>query len=143
MNQLQKDKFAACYKVILSLAPFYNGTNSETERAFMETTVGAAIFYLPTVKVVHFTGMVSEEVARGGKSSQEHLYPRKVSGRALLSNPPATFDEFVEVCNDKYLRYNLTTSEENKRLIPFQKVDVFVSPMEAYACADIKLVQLG
>jgi len=143
MNQSQKDKFAACYKIILSLSPFYNGTDSETERAFMETTVGAAIFYLPSNKALHFTGLISEKVAMGGKSSQEHLYPRKVSGRALLSNPPATFDEFVDECNGKYLRYNLTTSEENKRLIPFQKVDVFVTPMEAYACADIKLVQLG
>lgn len=140
MNQKNQDKFAACYKVILSLAPFYNGTNSETERAFMETTVGAAIFYLPTVKVVHFTKMVSEEVARGGKSTQEHLYPRKVSGRALLTNPPSTFDEFVDICNDKYLRYNLTTAEENKRLVPFQKADVFVSPEQSYAHAGIVLV---
>jgi hypothetical protein len=140
MNQKNYDKFVACYKVILSLAPFYNDTNSEAERAFMETTVGAAIFYLPSAKAVHFTGMISEEVACGGKSSQEHLYPRKVSGRALLMDPPATFDEFVSLCNNKYLRYNLTTKAENKRLVPFQKVDVFVSPEQSYAHAGIVLV---
>ena len=142
MNQSQKDKFAACYKIVLSLAPIYVEA-SDTERAFMETTVGAAIFYLPSNKAEHFTGFISEEVAKGGKSTQEHLYPRKVSGRQLLLSPPSTFDEFVDECNTKFLRYNLTTSVENRRLVAFQKADVFVSPEHSYESANVRLVRAG
>ncbi len=142
MNNKARDKFISCYKMVLALSPLYNGTDNETERAFMETTIGAAIFYLPTQKAIHFTGYVSEEVLNGGKAIKEHLYPRKVSGSSLLSNPPATLEEFIKVCNDKYLSYNFTTATENKRLVPYQKMSEFVSPETSYELAKITLVKI-
>ena len=113
---------------------------TDAQKQFIETTIGAALFYLPANKSQHFTGCVSEEYLNGGKECKEHLYPRKYSARQLLINPPADIDELIDICNHKYLQYNITTPAENRRLLPYQKVDTFVSPEHSYAAAGITLV---
>ena len=123
------------------LAPLYKDA-SEAQKQFFETTIGAAIFYLPTAKVEHFTGMISEEAKRTGERVKEHLYPRKWSGQQLLLNPPQCLEELVWDVNTKYLTYNYTTKEENSRLRPHQKVGVFVSPEASYEAAGITLTTM-
>ncbi len=118
---------------------------SEAQKQLIETTVGAAIFYLPASKKVHFTGMISHGAlsALPKAPTKEHLYPRRVSAKNLLTNPPGTLEEMIEELNTKYMCYNLTTKEENKRLIPYQKVNTFVSPEESYRLAGITLVKVA
>ena len=139
MKKAQSEKFEAFYALVQSLHTTYVFA-TDAQKQFIETTVGAALFYLPSNKKQHFTGQFSEEALAGDENVQEHRYPRKYSARQLLTNPPASLDELIEVCNTMYLTYNITTKAENKRLVPYQKVDTFVSPEHSYKQAGIKLV---
>ena len=140
MKASSLEKYQAFFDMVNNLQVVYM-TGTDAQKQLIETTIGAAIFYLPASKRVHFTGMISEgAVAALPKApTKEHLYPRRVSARNLLSNPPATLEAMIEELNTKYMCYNLTTKEENKRLIPYQKVDTSVSPEDSYEKAGIVL----
>jgi hypothetical protein len=141
MKQTTLEKFKIFYQTVKQLAPLYRDS-SAPQKQFLETTVGAAIFYLPTIKAEHFTGQISEEAKRTGEHVQEHLYPRKWVAQQLLLNPPESEAECIWDMNSKYLTYNLTTKAENRRLVPHQKVDVFVSPTRSYELANITLTDM-
>ena len=115
--------------------------NADPEaKPFYETTIGAAIFYLPQSKALHYTGMISEAAVETGSHCKEHLFPRKIRAEALLTEPPETVEELVDVCNRLYLRYNITTSAENTRLKQYQRADTFTDPESAYKLAAITLI---
>jgi hypothetical protein len=66
------------------------------QKAFIETMVGAAIWYIPKPRNA-WTGFVSIEAIKSfhpssniaePKFSEEHVYPRKVAARLLLVIPP-------------------------------------------------------
>jgi len=115
--------------------------NADSEaKPFYETTIGAALFYLPQSKALHYTGMISEAAVETGSHCKEHLFPRKISAEALLTSPPETIEELVDVCNRLYLQYNITTSSENSRLRQYQRADTFTSPESAYELAGVHLV---
>ena len=135
------EKFKIFYQTVLQLAPLYREA-SAPQKQFLETTMGAAIFYLPTIKDDHFTGMISEEAKQTGQYVQEHLYPRKWVAQQLLLNPPLSEAECIWDMNHKYLTYNITTKAENRKLVPHQKVGVFVSPEVSYELAGITLVSI-
>ena len=90
----------------------------------------------------NWTGYISEEALKlePKMRCEEHLYPRKWAAQQLLKNPPRSVLELQGLLN-KFLSFNITTKEENRRLVPFQKVDVFVSPEHSYAQANISLVE--
>ena len=141
MKTATYEKFKIFYQTVKQLAPLYREA-SAPQKQFLETTVGAAIFYLPTIKSEHFTGQISEEAKETGEHVQEHLYPRKWVAQQLLLNPPESEAECIWDMNSKYLTYNLTTKAENRRLVPHQKVNVFVSPAHSYELAGITLTTL-
>ena len=131
-------KFEAFLWMLQSLAPQYRQSTPE-QKAFIETTIGAALFYLPQSKDKHFTGKVSMGVVIGGRACKEHLYPRKWSAQQLLLDPPNDTQTLIALCDDMFLRYNHTTAQENKKLVPYQKTDVFTTPEEAYSQAGVLL----
>ena len=141
MKTTTLEKFKIFYQTVKQLAPLYREA-SPAQKQFLETTVGAAIFYLPTIKSEHFTGQISEEAKETGEHVQEHLYPRKWVAQQLLLNPPECEAECVWEMNNKFLTYNITTKSENRRLVPYQKVDVFVSPEHSYQMAGINLTTM-
>ena len=53
-----KNKCSALLKLIRGIQEFYFSANPE-QRRFIETTVGAAIWYLPKNNKVLFTGKIS------------------------------------------------------------------------------------
>lgn len=141
MKTTALEKFQAFYQMVNQLAPLYKDA-SEAQKQFLETTVGAAIFYLPKNKSKHFTGKISEEAKKNGERVEEHHYPRKWSAQQLLLNPPQCLEELMRDVNTKYLTYNYTTKAENSRLRDHQKVGVFVSPKASYEAAGITLTTM-
>jgi hypothetical protein len=137
------EKFEALINMIISLQPSYKNS-SDSAKDFIETTIGAAIFYLPE-KTQCWSGMISESLV-GNRSEGviEHEYPRKISAKNLLAVDWTKIDNPVEELKNlyytKYGRFNYVTKEENSKLRVFQKEGVFVSPEEAYAKCNIQLV---
>ena len=62
-NQKVKNKCEALLNLIIGIQPFYHKSNDEKKR-FIETTIGAAIFYLPKKNSVLFTGKISKEAKK-------------------------------------------------------------------------------
>lgn len=131
------------------MRPVYESA-SPRQRALLETIVGAAIWYIPK-PVRAWTGRISRgaleafhpESGNGRpRLSEEHVYPRKVAARLLLSDMSLTGETMAHQFREKYGRVHLTTSEENKAVQRHQRVGVFTSPDEAYAVAGIAFVEL-
>ncbi len=145
VNQID-EKFEACVNMIISAQSFYK-SSSGSAKDFIETTIGAAIFYLPAGKAQCWSGMVSESLAKNSSLDKvvEHQYPRKISAKNLLAvdwnkvdNP---IEELKNLYYTKYGRFNYVTKEENSKLRAFQKEGVFVTPEEAYTKCNIQLVK--
>ena len=77
-HQKVKTKCEALINLIIGIQPFYHKSNDKQKR-FIETTIGAAIFYLPKKNSVLFTGKISKEAKRKNEKSEDHLYPRKIA----------------------------------------------------------------
>lgn len=142
-------------KVILLTEDLYHkGGLTKGQIGLLQTLIGAAIWYLPGDNKLLFSGKISKgllDALESGnkevKMTEEHFYPRKVSATklfeehldALKSNP-------TESLKDLYLNefglFNLVLKTENDRLKKYQKVDVFVHPEQAYAQAEIELLDL-
>jgi len=113
-------------------------------RRFIETTIGAAIWYLPKNKELLFTGMISEKALMLGERSEEHLFPRKIAAQELLGKNWSEIKDpglhIAELFISKYGRYNYVSKAENRKLIKFQKSDVFTNPDDTYLEAGVILV---
>ena len=83
--------------MIIAMRPVYEAASPQ-QRALLETIVGAAIWYIPK-PVLAWTGQISRGALQAfhpesGNSrprlSEEHVYPRKVAARLLLSDASLT-----------------------------------------------------
>jgi hypothetical protein len=135
--------------MIIAMRPVYE-TASVQQRALLETIVGAAIWYIPK-PVRAWTGQISHGALKAfhpergharPRLSEEHVYPRKVAARILLSDIALTGETMAHQFREKYGRVHLITPEENKAVQRHQRVEVFNSPDEAYALAGISLIEL-
>jgi hypothetical protein len=135
--------------MVVAMRPVYEAA-SQQQRALLETIVGAAIWYIPK-PVQAWTGQISrgalmafhpESGNAKPRLSEEHVYPRKVAARQLLSDHSLTGESMARLFREKYGRVHLITSEENKAVQRHQRVGVFSSPDEAYALAGINFVEL-
>ena len=137
------NKCSALLKLILGIKDFYKESNDDNKR-FIETTIGAAIWYLPKNNEILFTGKISKDAILKGEKSEDHLYPRKIAATELLNYKWEDELDPVKALADlfmtKYGRYNYVSKLENKRLIKFQKSEVFETPQKSYAAAGIELV---
>ena len=142
MKQTHLDKLEALFTLLHHNSELYHNS-TPAQKQFIETTFGAALFYMPKSKKENFTGYISEEaLLHPEKRCEEHHYPRKWAAQQLLTTPPVSVDELQKLLT-KFLSYNYTTKEENRKLVPFQKVGVFVSPEHSYSEANIKLVKVS
>ena len=137
------NKCSALLKLILGIKDFYKQSNDDNKR-FIETTIGAAIWYLPKNNEILFTGKISKDAILKGEKSEDHLYPRKIAASELLNYKWEDELDPVKALADlfmtKYGRDNYVSKLENKRLIKFQKSEVFETPQKSYAAAGIELV---
>lgn len=138
-------------KMLFALAPVYFGpeTNGNQQR-LMETTIGAAIFYLPHGPK-YWTGKISrgalEELEKNPKTTltKEHQYPRKIAAKELLGHfsTKESRESLLELYENKYGKYNLVTPSENKKVSQHQKEGVFAGIDDAYRNAGIELVDIS
>ena len=139
IDQRKYSKYQAFHYLLSQLSSYYLEAD-EAGQQLLETTVGAGLFYLPSKKKLHYSGMISPESLESGKQTQEHMYPRKIAALELLNTVPETVDLLIQQCDDKYLRYHIVTPSQNKQLCPFQKVGTFISPEHSYELAGIELI---
>ena len=137
------NKCSALFNLIIGVREFYKKSNDDNKR-FIETTIGAAIWYLPKNKEILFTGKISNEAILKGEKSEDHLYPRKIAASELLNYQWEGEADPVKALADlfmtKYGKYNYVSKLENKRLIKFQKSEVFETPQKSYDNANIELI---
>ncbi|MBX7153252.1 hypothetical protein K1X84_16615 [bacterium] len=116
------------------------------QKALIETTIGAAIWYIPKMDE-SFSGLISRKVIKSFRDknpqiSEEHIYPRKVSAKELLNMGKISGDQMLHLYRTKYCKICLITPSENKQAIQFQKVNAFSSPGVVYKKAGIELVNI-
>ena len=139
-------------EIAKKLGTLYNATSATpTQQHYIETILGAGVWYLPTSKEL-WTGGISIRALKdfhpdSGLSkprlTEDHEFPRKVSAIELMHrawNDEDPSAAMLELYLNKYGRYNYITATENKVLVQFQKTHVFAKPAAAYAQAKVQLV---
>jgi hypothetical protein len=139
---------AATVRAIKSV--YIDKLNTKTQKDFVETMIGAAIWYLPQADEL-WTGMISVDALKtlqaGTKITEltkDHNYPRKCAARELLEMPDEhlTTESVLHLYKTRYGRFNFVTSEENRRLMKYQKAEMFSTPENAYSMASVTLVPI-
>ena len=139
-------------KIINSIKEIYYSSD-ENQKAFIQTIIGAAIWYIPKPKNC-WTGMISTELIKNffstdGKKikiSEEHVIPRKYAAKELLEEKQILTPEYVE---EKYLteysKLHYITSDENKKVIKYQKTSEYNKNYlsEPYEKAEINLIEIN
>jgi len=132
-------------ELVCGVQKFYQKANPDA-CSFIETTIGAAIWYLPKDHDLLFTGYISVEAVTKNERSEDHLYPRKIAAKYLLDYDWSNESEPLNHLIDRYLkrfgRYNYVSKTENKKLVKFQRHGVFTTPEDAYEKAGIKLIPM-
>ena len=127
---------------------------TDNQRQFIETMIGAAIWYMPQGNVF-WSGKISLDAARAfhpdsgtakPKLAKDRDFPRKVAAQQLLqlnwSEISDPGEELLRRYCESYGRFNLITSSENRRLMQFQKTLAFSDSTKAYQSAGIVLVEI-
>lgn len=136
-------------ETITSIRHVYRRAEKQ-QKAFIETMVGAAIWYIPKPRNA-WTGFISLEALKSfhpnsniakPKFSEEHVYPRKVAARLLLEDEGLDGNKLLELFKNKFGRLHYITPDENKAVIRFQKDSVFTEPEDAYKSAGIVLLNV-
>jgi hypothetical protein len=136
--------------VVLALRPLYQKASvTETQKEFLETIIGAAIWYLPDLPEL-FTGKMSvsardvcnKDPKQWAKLTKEHFFPRKRAGADLLQEivTELTGEEILNRYKTKYGRYNRVTKIENRALVSSQRKGM--SAEECYPGARIDLIDV-
>lgn len=114
-------KFKALWRMLAPMRPVYHSSSDQRERSFMETVVGAAVFYLPT-SVEQFSGHMSlASIAgylEGRRIVKDHIYPRKLAGRTLLESE-YSLEELVRFHHTQLAIFMYVSAEENSLLVNY------------------------
>jgi hypothetical protein len=114
-------KFTALNNLLDQIRDTYNETKEPNQRSYLEVVIGAAIFYLPSLNS-HFNGFISvaalKGYLKGERRVKDHIYPRKLAARELLSKK-LTLDELMERYHNHLATYMYITSSENSNLINY------------------------
>lgn len=116
MNKRDEDKLAKiesrCHvlsKAILAIKPIHHDANDE-QKAFLETMIGAAIWYIPKPSNA-WTGFMSVALLESfhpesgntkPRISEEHVYPRKFAARILLEDSKLTTSSLQDIFSNKF-----------------------------------------
>jgi hypothetical protein len=133
---------------------YHNEGTTEDQKGYLETIVGAALWYLPVPKEC-WTEKISVEAIRDHhpksglqepKLTKDHEYPRKIAAADLLARQAVDNgelkDELLLLYENKYGRFNYVTPHENRSLMRHQRRDAFEDPATAYRNAGIRLVKV-
>jgi len=150
-----RSRCSALVEIIRRLRPQYEDKHTTVDqRHFIETIVGAALWYLPKTGGL-WTGMISERAlsefhpdsgVQRPRLTDDHEYPRKYSAMMLMRQDWDASDpcrQLMELYGSKYGRYNMITPRENRVLVKFQKAAAFNEPEQAYKLAEISLLKIS
>jgi hypothetical protein len=132
----------------------YREITNDDEKRYIETTIGAAIYYLPHEHNRLWSGLVSEAAIKDHhpesgspkpRLTRDHFYVRKRAARDLL-NQEWRLDEqsvkrIMQLFQEKYGRFHYVTPTENSRLRQHQERDD-ATPDHAYEAAGIRLIKI-
>jgi hypothetical protein len=131
---------------------YHNRTTTEDQKGYLETIIGAALWYLPVPKEC-WTEKISVEAIRAHhpdsavqepKLTADHEYPRKIAAADLLARQAVENvelrEELLLLYLNKYGKFNYITPYENRALMRHQRRDAFENPATAYRKAGIRLV---
>ena len=148
-----KERCKTLAEMVVQVRPIYiDPSSSEDQQRFVETVIGAALWYLPEVEEC-WTGKMSVASLKSchpdlgsepPKLTKDHEYPRKLAAAELLisSEGHAESEKLFELYVTKYGRYNYVTPQENKALVQYQRKGVFGHPADAYEKAGVKLLSV-
>jgi hypothetical protein len=166
-RQLRRSRISAAQKLrercvtLAELIPrmaqvYRSDLNTANQLHFIETILGAAIWYLPSLKQQLWTGQISVQAIREchpdsgvtkPKFTEDHVIPRKYAAQELLerdwsavANVAATLEELYL---SRYGRFHYVTPRENKVLVEHQKKGVFINPETAYRNAGVQLITVS
>ena len=113
-------KLTALHAMTEAMHSWYAQASVE-EQAYLETVVGAAVFYLPQ-SVDHFGGYISLACLQGcledERRVKDHIYPRKRAGRHLLTTS-FTAAELHDLYHNELARFMYLTPSENSKMVNF------------------------
>jgi len=149
-NQIISGRCEILTEIINSLKDIYIKGN-ENQKAFIETIIGVAIWYIPKPKNF-WTGYISIEAIKSFLDktnkkptlSEEHNIPRKSATEKLLMAKGELTAEYVEKQYlSKFCKLHYVTSEKNKRAIKFQKTGVYKNSKKVYKETNIELIKIN
>lgn len=89
--------------------------------------------------------IAAEAINPKAKKCAEHFYPRQVAGWRIVEHiiryGSISKQKLIEMIN-VFCQVHYTTSDENSRLVPFQKYGIFISPEHSYREANVELVKV-
>lgn len=122
VREEEHPKFAVLKKVLQCSKSIYKDLTDPIEIAFLETIIGAAIFYLPNRVNEHFSGFISIEAIKNylktGKLVKDHILPRRRSASIAL-NSEFNLDNIEDVFHNQFASFMYVTSQENKKLVNY------------------------
>ncbi|MFC7357071.1 hypothetical protein ACFQO1_05190 [Jejudonia soesokkakensis] len=144
-----RERCIALENLINSIREYYSEeSTSKNQRAFIETIIGAAIWYLPHGKD-YWNNKVSKAAISSLRDSAEvrltrdHIYPRKDSAKKLLTDAEISLNgdgtNLKELYQKELGKYILVTPDENRRLVAIQKNHNYGKWEDAYEEAGIEL----
>lgn len=122
---------------------------TRNQKQFIETIIGAAIWYLPKNSKEFWTGYISINALKNHLSKKEakpkltedHIIPRKVAAERLLKLKIINTEIIIKRYKEEYGKFNLITPEENRKLMPFQQRGKYKGWKNAYQKAHIQLIK--
>lgn len=149
-----KERCQTLANIVREVSKIYKKPQStENQKHFIETMIGAALWYLPVVDEC-WSGKISVEAVQSFHPenntkpalTSDHEYPRKIAAADLLTRDLEATGDLAEslyhLYKNKYGRINYITPRENKALMRYQRKGVFENPTISYQKVGIKLISI-
>jgi hypothetical protein len=120
-SSILPDKVKSLVNLLGAVRDVYS-SQDETGKNFIETVIGASIFYLPHPVNECFNGYCSikalNEKIKNKRIVREHITPRKYAAREIL-DAGYMLNNFPSDFSERFRRFMYLTSEENKKTVNY------------------------
>jgi homoaconitase/3-isopropylmalate dehydratase large subunit len=117
-------------KLIIQAEKLYSDPMvTNDQKAFLETVIGAGIWYLPHSEKDFWSRRMSKEAKKIFDKdkkkyhlTKDHKFPRKQAARKLLSSDFKNFaqESLLDLYKSQYGIFHYVTKDENRKLIKYQ-----------------------
>lgn len=130
--------------------------STDTQLHLLETLIGAALWYLPEMRLKLWTGLISRKAVEAfhpisgstePKLTSDHPVPRKIAAIELIeyfeNAGSMNGQEVQNLYEQRFGKIIFVTSTENKVVVKYQRVENYISPSSAYKRAGIELLAIS